>query len=130
LGIHFDTAAGAAASGARSLSRFLFRCRRRIFQETNRAGSNTLARSRRTADEHASQMRLEKAGVDKIPKHDPADLSVETCLQSGVSSGEPDIRSQQEQTLNTRERFVETLCLEWLLHCAAPFLATRGERHD
>jgi hypothetical protein len=80
-------------------------------------------RSRRTADEHASQTLLEKARVDKIPKHDPAHLSVETCHLSGISGGEPDTRSQHEQTLDTCERFVETPCLQWPRHlrCSLQF---------
>jgi hypothetical protein len=80
-------------------------------------------RSRRAADEHASQTLLEKARLDKIPKHDPAHLSVETCHLSGISGGEPDTRSQHEQTPETRERFVETPCLECLRHlrCSSQF---------
>jgi hypothetical protein len=61
---------------------------------------------------------FEKARVDKIPKHDPAHLSVEACHLSGVGGGELDTRPQHEQTLDTCERFVETPCLEWLRHLA------------
>jgi hypothetical protein len=73
-------------------------------------------------------MLLEKARVDKIPKQDPAHLSVEACHLSGSSGGEPDTRSQQEQTLNTYERFVETPCLAWLRHlrCASEFPGDMG----
>jgi hypothetical protein len=72
-------------------------------------------RSRRTADEHASQAPLEKACFNEVLQQYPAYLPVEACHLRGVGGGELCARVH-EQSPDTHERFFDTSRLEWLRH--------------
>jgi hypothetical protein len=59
------------------------------------------------------------------PKHDPADLPIETRHLRGVSGGEPHRGRINEQMLNPCKRFFEMPCLRRLRHvrCSSQFVA-------
>src|SRR5579872_6839135 len=89
---------------------------------------------RRAVDEQASDTFLKDSRVGEGPKHDPADLAIETCPLRGVSGGELHAGRINEQLLDAREGLFETPCLERLCHvrCASQLwaIADSCERTD